>query len=111
MKSFVPDREKWANYFLHQTGRKKQPMVTITPRKGIIPIETNRPGIPKKEDVVKIEAITPVQQLEERVKSELERTRKRKLTSDDALEQSGGSTSYHTTRKKRLVSRVDTSGF
>ena len=103
MKTYVPDPEKWVQYFEDKTKNKKPAVVPIQPVKKIIPIETTRPVISKRKALVKIEPITPVQQLEERVKAELKRNHK--------SEQRGGSNSVHVPRKKQRITCVDTSGF
>lgn len=111
MKAYVPDPEKWLRYFESVAARKSQGVKQIEPVSGIIPIEAVRSGAAKNSEVVKIEAITPVQQLDARVKSELSRIRKRKSTSGTNVEQTGGSGMVHTPRPKRRNARVDVSGF
>lgn len=111
MKAYVPDPEKWVRYFESVAARKTQGVVQIKPASRIIPIEDVRPVAAKNTDVVRIEAITPLQQLDARVKSELSRNKKRKSSSNTDVEQTGGSGMIQTPRRKRRVARLDVSGF
>ncbi len=111
MKPYVPDPGMWAKYFEQVAFGKKQDVVNIKPAKRIIPIETARKGPTKDNVLVKLEAITPEQQFEERVKAELARFRKRKSIPGGDLEQTGGSRIAHAPRSKRRIACVDTSGF
>lgn len=111
MKTYVPDPEKWVRYFESVAARKTQDVIQIKPKSGIIPIETVQPVAAKNSDVVKIEAVTPVQQLDARVKSELSRIRKRKSSFDMDVEQTGGSGMMQTPHWKRRVACLDVSGF
>ena len=82
----------------------------IQPSRGVIKIKPlNKTPSPSK-DLVKIEAITPVEQFNERVKSELQRNEKRKMIAED-VKQSGSGATVVVPRKKRRVIRVDSSGF
>lgn len=104
MKTYVPDREKWAKYFLGIADRKKPDMTIIKRSKlkrYIKAIDNNESTISQK-DLLEIEPITPVQRVVERAEAELKRHRH---VSDD--DQSGGGTS----RKKRRIIGRDTSGF
>lgn len=111
MKAYVPDPEKWVRYFESVGAHNTQGVIQLKPASRIIPIEAVRPVAAKNSDIVKIEAITPLQQLDTRVKSELSRIRKRKSSSNTDVEQTGGSGIIQTPRRKRRVARLDVSGF
>ena len=70
MKTYEPDPEKWARYFLRNDSSSKS-QVKEGQRPRVIPIENETFNVPNKLEIVRIEAITPVQRQNERVESEL----------------------------------------
>ena len=97
MKTYQPDPEKWARYFLRNDSSSKS-QVKEGQRQRVIPIENKALNVPNKSEIVRIEAITPVQRQNKRVESELLRigalkkpSRERKRTHADTLDQRGGS--------------------
>ena len=67
MKNYVPDPEKWARYF---TNKQKTRITIGGHKKAVISIEDSPPRVSKPK-VLSINAVTPVEQQNERVKSEL----------------------------------------
>ena len=70
MKTYEPDPEKWAQYFLRNDSSSKR-QVKEGQRPRVIPIEKKISNVSNKTEIVRIEAVTPVQRQNERVESEL----------------------------------------
>lgn len=111
MKTYVPEPEKWSEYFTQKANRKAQVVEITQPVNRVIPIETARKGTTQDKALVKIEAITPVQRTQEMAKAELPRIRKHAFTSDGESEQAGASGFEHVSHKKRRTDSIDSTGF
>ena len=114
MKTYEPDPEKWARCFLRNDSSSKS-QVKEGQRPRVIPIENETLNVPNKSEIVRIEAMNPVQRQNERVESELLRigalkkpSRERKRKHADTLDQRGCS---RRSLKLKRVSSCDTSGF
>jgi hypothetical protein len=113
LTKYVPDHEKWARYFTEKAEGKIEPR-TGANSKILIVDEDDTKSVTSRNSAVKIEPVTPVHRMNERIESELRRmgalkssprgsNRERKIV----RRQEGGS------NKKQLkrVSLWDTSGF
>ena len=110
MKQYVPDPELWVRYYEDKLKSKKLRVVPIQPLRRVTKIVPTQKSSPPRDDLVKIEAISPLQQYNERVESEVKRMEKRKMT-NDSVKQTGGSKTAEAPNKKRRIYRADSSGF
>ena len=110
MKEYVPDWDKWARYFERVAEKTEKGQVVridgSRPTRRIIPIEDpeKKPPRPKEYPIV---AVTPVERMNEQIKSEIRRLKA--LASGKRKPQRGGGRGARS-RLKRVGSR-DTSGF
>ena len=109
LKEYVANPDKWARYFTDLAEGKIQQKTGRNSR--IIIIDGDDRPKTARNSILTIEAVTPVQQMNERVISELSRKRKRDMSKGVLEKTRDIQVSDKPCKIKRLAPRLDSSGF